>query len=1005
MSFASTPLGQGRRLDHNTFLGKGAPQARGAANGLRAHPLQRQIHKPPASYAYGAPSQNTRSPPKPVRSTTTSAPSHVEEQEPEQNDDQLSDSEQPALVRFARLKQREQEQQNNPNGRVLEPRVINTPPNPERWTVKDTSVNIASAFHRAAAHSTVIPAHDSSLSNTSSSFNNSSLSMNPANSSWASGAQQRSNLPRSTSVEYEKETHSIVMNRRLGAPPSRGGRPTRPPPSASARHLPDSDGEQEAPQPVQRGRSPFEHIVEATRRLAPATFLMRRQSEEPETRPSVANGPQDKSSSYDYSAEEREFQNLSHGQLNGHRKAPAAHKRNRMSSDNKAYQPSQSDLDESDEDYDDDGKRTRRRRATRKHGAAGGPLTSLPVTSYDKRKKKRRGTKGNGLDEEESSEEEEDTHERVAEQRSSRASMPPSRLSVPPPDVGNNTSILDAMDVEAGLERGLESILEEDDVAPLDESVEVLSQRTFSVGAMLGRGVHLIFSLVTLVLSSVWSVFAYIPFIIGRVLGLVFDITILKPVRWISGADPTPLIRLGKYATAALALYVAWHALNSGLVNLPSRSPSSPVYRPPSDIPPADISELSSRLLRIESALASLSVDNVRLREDSRSYGSQLGALENQLLRESNRVLEAESRFSQATQGLQSIRQEVRMLHAELDAQKQQQGRPSSDHTMDEEARALLRQLEERVGTVEGGVQEALELSKHSTPGVPSGSILEWWNKLASGKTSSVTIKSSDGKDITGLISQLVDSAVSKMSKDTLARPDFALYSGGASVIPSLTSDTFEMKPQSLAGSLLSMVTGNGYAVGRPPVTALHHETHNGHCWPFPGSQGQLGVMLSMPVYISDVTIDHVAKEVATDMRSAPRRMELWGLVEGGENLAKYGAWEAHRAAQKEEARAAAELVGEEYVEPEDDYPKTLPRSVPYMKIAEFTYNIHAPHHIQTFPVPQEIQELGIDFGVVVLVVKSNWGREDFTCLYRFRVHGERLGGMPEPLPEDVVTP
>lgn len=370
-----------------------------------------------------APSQSTRSPPKAGKSAATSAAAqtHVEEKEQEeQENNHVSDSDQPALVRFARLKQHEQEQQNNSDGRVLGPRVINTPPNPERWTVKDTSVNVASAFHRAA-NSTVIPAHDSSLSsNTSSSFNNSSLSMNPANSSWASGVPQK-NVPRSTSVEYEKETHSIIMNRRLGAPPSRGTRPTRPPPAASTRHIPESDGEEVAPQPVQRGKSPFEHIVEATRRLAPATFLMRRQSEEPEARPEArpapTNGVQDKSSSYDYSAEEREFHSLSHDQSNGQHKANAAHKRNRMSVDNKAYQPTQSDLEESDEDLEVDGKRTRRKRTAKKHGAVGGPLTSLPVTSYDKRKKKRRDTKSSGLDEdEESSEEEGQSYEQVADQ-------------------------------------------------------------------------------------------------------------------------------------------------------------------------------------------------------------------------------------------------------------------------------------------------------------------------------------------------------------------------------------------------------------------------------------------------------------------------------------------------------------------------------------------------------------------------------------------------------------
>ena len=69
----------------------------------------------------------------------------------------------------------------------------------------------------------------------------------------------------------------------------------------------------------------------------------------------------------------------------------------------------------------------------------------------------------------------------------------------------------------------------------------------------------------------------------------------------------------------------------------------------------------------------------------------------------------------------------------------------------------------------------------------------------------------------------------------------------------------------------------------------------------------------------------------------------------------------------------------------------------PYIRLASFTYDIHAPKHVQTFPIREEVAGLGVDFGVVVLRVKSNWGRDEFTCLYRFRVHGQRLVPVPEP--------
>jgi len=164
-------------------------------------------------------------------------------------------------------------------------------------------------------------------------------------------------------------------------------------------------------------------------------------------------------------------------------------------------------------------------------------------------------------------------------------------------------------------------------------------------------------------------------------------------------------------------------------------------------------------------------------------------------------------------------------------------------------------------------------------------------------------------------------------------------------------------------------------------------------------------VALSSPVYITDITIDHIAMEVAFDLRTAPRDMEVWGIVEGKENLEKVIAFRAERASQRAEARRLAEESGSPLSEEEPDedaYPPTLPSDEPFIRIASFTYDVNAPSNIQTFPVRTEIQELGVDFGIVALVINNNWGRKDRTCLYRFRVHGERLGGIPEPyIPED----
>ncbi|KAJ6593033.1 hypothetical protein B0H19DRAFT_911617, partial [Mycena capillaripes] len=157
-------------------------------------------------------------------------------------------------------------------------------------------------------------------------------------------------------------------------------------------------------------------------------------------------------------------------------------------------------------------------------------------------------------------------------------------------------------------------------------------------------------------------------------------------------------------------------------------------------------------------------------------------------------------------------------------------------------------------------------------------------------------------------------------------RPDYALHSTGASVIPSLTSQTYTLRPSSLRRRIVGYFTGDGILIGRPPITALHYDIHDGHCWPFAGSQGQLGIVLAALVYIDHITIDH-----------------------------------------------------------------TLPKFPEYIRIASFRYDIHSRNNVQTFPVDAEIRSLGIDFGVVVLVINSNWGKDEYTCLYRIRVHGQQI--------------
>jgi SUN domain-containing protein 1/2 len=569
---------------------------------------------------------------------------------------------------------------------------------------------------------------------------------------------------------------------------------------------------------------------------------------------------------------------------------------------------------------------------------------------------------------------------REVQHPSSRAALPRNPSAPPQP-----TSIEDAADISLDSnERGLDSIVEHDEALKVASELPrpPYSRRAFSVGGFLGRIVNLVIRLFVDLFIYVLRILSAIMNIVGQGLGGAFEALFSKPTRWIRHSNPASVL---KWLIVGAVLYsVSLGLKRTSIIDyMPSLPSRTTRYQPP-EAPAANIAELSERLQALENALASLSVDTEqsRARIDSQARGNsdvfgRLGVLESRLQKEGVRATEDRNVDRITTsQGLQAVRHEVDALRSVVAAVQESERAAKGDPTSDEEARAKLSALEERVGNFEGGLREALELSRSSVK-TGSGTVTSaaWWNKITSSGKKALNIKASDGQDVTELIGHLVDTAMSRHSKDTIAKADFGLHSGGAVVIPSLTSDTHEIRPQGVRQHVIGYLTGHGYALGRPPITALHHETHIGHCWPFKGEQGQLGVTLSRIIRVEEITIDHVARDIAWDMSSAPRKMEVWGLVEGASNFAKVAAWDAARTNAGEEVPMQ---------------PRSLPQSARYVRIAQFEYDVDAPSAVQTFPVDDEVRNAALDFGIVVLRVLSNWGQE-FTCLYRFRVHGQMI--------------
>jgi hypothetical protein len=203
-------------------------------------------------------------------------------------------------------------------------------------------------------------------------------------------------------------------------------------------------------------------------------------------------------------------------------------------------------------------------------------------------------------------------------------------------------------------------------------------------------------------------------------------------------------------------------------------------------------------------------------------------------------------------------------------------------------------------------------------------------------------------------VDSAVAEAVERFTADRTGLPDFALRAAGAHVVPALTSPAYTPKGQLLPTGLLHRVGLDG-GVG-PAEEALSHDTSIGSCFAFAGSAGALTVRLATPVVPARFTLEHVSKALCVNnCTSAPRKFRVWGRQRSPEQVAAGAA----------AAEGARVLLG------------------------EFEYDLHGDSAVQSF---EAVPLAGDAFTpLVTLDVLSNYGNDDFTCVYRFRVHGEPM--------------
>jgi len=179
---------------------------------------------------------------------------------------------------------------------------------------------------------------------------------------------------------------------------------------------------------------------------------------------------------------------------------------------------------------------------------------------------------------------------------------------------------------------------------------------------------------------------------------------------------------------------------------------------------------------------------------------------------------------------------------------------------------------------------------------------------------------------------KIVKEALDKYDADKTGLFDFALESAGGSIVSTRCTENYEG-----SSAVLSVMGVPIWWESNNPRTILQPGMAPGQCWAFRGSTGAVVVKLSSTIVVNAVSVEHISLLSTPDGQtsSAPRTMQLSGVE--GDNLISLGNF---------------------------TYEKT---GDPVQ-----TFHIQSNHKLDT----------------VELNILSNHGHPEYTCLYRFRVHG-----------------
>jgi SUN domain-containing protein 1/2 len=197
-------------------------------------------------------------------------------------------------------------------------------------------------------------------------------------------------------------------------------------------------------------------------------------------------------------------------------------------------------------------------------------------------------------------------------------------------------------------------------------------------------------------------------------------------------------------------------------------------------------------------------------------------------------------------------------------------------------------------------------------------------------------------------VHRIVKLAIAKYDADKTGIADLALEPAGGSVVSTRCTKSSVKRT--------SVYTFFGLPFWHPPNnprTIIQPGAVPGECWSYEGAEGFIVIQLIAPSIVHGFTLEHIPKALSPfgHIESAPKNFQVVGLMD--------------------------------YNNVETEF-----------LFGSYTYEDNG-EPIQYFPVQFESKQA---FPFIELKIQSNHGSIEFTCVYRFRVHGQLTNSKSVPV-------